>query len=61
MVDTVAEFTEAVSGLLNGEDTRLKLEAAEPGKLECYTWALSAERRIAAYRYPIRRRRWRNG
>jgi glycosyltransferase involved in cell wall biosynthesis len=61
VVETVSEFTEAITALLNDEETRLKLEEPEPNKLERYSWARSAERQMAVYRRLIRGRSVWNG
>jgi hypothetical protein len=50
VVETVSQFTEAITGLVNDEEARLKLEAPEPCKLEGYSWARSAEAQMTVYR-----------
>jgi hypothetical protein len=50
VVETASQFTEAITGLLNDEEARLKLEAPEPCKLEGYSWARSAEAQMTVYR-----------
>jgi glycosyltransferase involved in cell wall biosynthesis len=50
VVETVSQFAEAIAGLLNAEEARLKIEAPEPCKLEGYSWARSSEAQMAVYR-----------
>jgi len=60
-VETVSEFTEAIERLLIDEETRLKLEAPEPSKLEPYRWERSAEQQMAIYRCLLKARSVHNG
>jgi hypothetical protein len=57
-VDTMAEFVEAISWLLNHPDARSYIEAPEPVRLEPYSWVRAAEQQMAVYRRLIRPRRY---
>ena len=56
-VDTMAEFVEAISGLLNDPGARADIEAPEPARLGPYAWPRAAEQQMAIYRRLIRPRR----